>query len=335
MQKEYDLQARFLDAIKQMIPATTSLVSELSDLLEVSNDSAYRRIRGETALSLDEIAKICRHFNFSLDSLFSIEVGTVTFNYHMLKGIDHYKEYLTSIVRDLTLFSESDDSEIIYAATDIPIFHHFRYPKLAAFKMFYWLRAVVNEPELLNKKFSFDVIPDELIRIGKKVYDLYSEIASIELWTNATITSNIKQIEYFWDSGVFGSHNDALDVCNELREEISFIQRQAELKSKVVFSDKVKSGHEDNYLLHVSDIEIGNNCILVRMNKMKGVYLSHQTFNKLFTTNVKFTEETHLWLSGIIQKSTLISGVAEKIRYQFFRDNLRQIDKLVSKINGG
>jgi hypothetical protein len=334
MSESYELQTRFLDAIKQMLPASTSLVSEISDLLEVSNDSAYRRIRGETALSLDEIAKICHHFNFSLDSLFSIDVGTVTFNYLMLKGVEHYREYLTSIVRDLTMISESDDAEIIYAATDIPIFHHFRYPKLAAFKMFYWLRAVVNEPELASKKFSFDLIPEDMIELGRKVYDLYSEIPSYELWTNATITSNIKQIEFFWESGVFESSNDALDVCNELREEISFIQRQAELKSKVVFSDKVKSGYENNYLLHVSDIEIGNNCILIRMNKMKGVYLSHQTFNKLFTTNTKFTEETHLWLSGIIQKSTLISGVAEKIRYQFFRDILRQIDKLVSIING-
>ena len=49
MSESYELQTRFLDAIKQMLPASTSLVSEISDLLEVSNDSAYRRIRGETA----------------------------------------------------------------------------------------------------------------------------------------------------------------------------------------------------------------------------------------------------------------------------------------------
>ena len=333
MTTNYDIQTRFLNAIKQMLPASTSLVSELSDLLQVSNDSAYRRIRGETLLSLDEIAKICQHFKFSLDSLFNIDVGTVTFNYKMLKGIEQYKEYLESIVKDLTMIAESEDSEIVYAATDIPLFHHFRYPKLTAFKMFYWLRAVVNDPELVNERFSFNIISQELIELGRKVYDLYSIIPSNELWTNATITSNLKQIEYFWDSGVFMSQNDALDICNELREEISFIQRQAELKSKVIFSDQVKSGHEDNFLLHVSDIEIGNNCILVRMNKFKGVYISHQTFNKLFTTNTWFTEETSLWLSGIIQKSTLISGVAEKIRYQFFRDILKQIDKLVAKIS--
>ena len=40
--------------IKEMLPQDVSLVDAVSDLLHVSGDSAYRRIRGETPLVLEE-----------------------------------------------------------------------------------------------------------------------------------------------------------------------------------------------------------------------------------------------------------------------------------------
>ena len=53
-------QLVLMQRLKEALPPNISLVDALADLLEVSNDSAYRRIRGETALSIEEIAAICR-----------------------------------------------------------------------------------------------------------------------------------------------------------------------------------------------------------------------------------------------------------------------------------
>jgi hypothetical protein len=39
------LQALFIEKIKQKADAKLSLVNELADILEISNDSAYRRLR--------------------------------------------------------------------------------------------------------------------------------------------------------------------------------------------------------------------------------------------------------------------------------------------------
>jgi hypothetical protein len=41
-------QLQFFKHIKSILPAHLSLVDAVADVLEVSNDSAYRRIRGET-----------------------------------------------------------------------------------------------------------------------------------------------------------------------------------------------------------------------------------------------------------------------------------------------
>jgi len=55
-------QTKLMQRLRDGLPENISFVDELADLLQVSTDSAYRRIRGETALSIEEIASICKKF---------------------------------------------------------------------------------------------------------------------------------------------------------------------------------------------------------------------------------------------------------------------------------
>ena len=78
------VQESFLNKVKTALPANISLVEELADLLEVSNDSAYRRLRCETPLNIDEIAKICTHFKVSFETDIQPNSETVSFNFFRL-----------------------------------------------------------------------------------------------------------------------------------------------------------------------------------------------------------------------------------------------------------
>ena len=73
-------QELLFNQIRQNLPPNISLVDEIADLLDISNDSAYRRIRGEKMLSINELQKLSKHFGISLDLLFSLESGNVVFN---------------------------------------------------------------------------------------------------------------------------------------------------------------------------------------------------------------------------------------------------------------
>jgi hypothetical protein len=77
-----------------------------------------------------------------------------------------------------------------------------------------------------------------------------------------------------------------------------------------------------------SDIEITNNCVLLNMGDANIVYLGHQSFNAMGTSNTTYCDETRKWFDNIIRKSTLISGVSEKLRYQFFQKAFKQIEEL-------
>lgn len=332
---EDSAQIIFMQRIKAAMPSNISLVDELADLLNVSNDSAYRRIRGETALSIEEIAAICKHFKISFDSFInSSNDQFVNFFYHPLSNnTDSFRGYLQNIknsLENLLKFPEGQQ-QIIFAAEDIPVFHHFAYPSLTAFKIFYWNKSILNAAGFEDKKFDVVHVDKSLIDLSRAIYDLYSKIPSIEIWSDDTVNSTIKQIEFYWDSGAFNSKKDALLICEEVNLMLTRICKQAELNVKLDVYNKPANA-QNNYALYHSDVMIGNNCVLAQMGDVKETYISYHTFNSMATRNLIYCNETDLWLKNLIRKSSLISGVAEKLRYRYFKVIDEILKKLIAKI---
>ena len=74
------VQQRLLGLVQDQTPDKYSLVYELSELLGISTDSVYRRLRSETLMDITEIQKICLHYNISFDSICGCEdSGLVSF----------------------------------------------------------------------------------------------------------------------------------------------------------------------------------------------------------------------------------------------------------------
>lgn len=322
------IQKQFLQKIEDLIPKEASLVFELSELLGISTDSVYRRMRAETMMTLDEIIKICNYYNVSFDAFSKTESGMVTFRYSLPEPtFDSFLNYQSRICDEMKKIRASETGRIIYAAEDIPVFFHYGFDEIARFKIFYWLKSVANVPELQNVPYHPDLISKEIIDISKEIFDLYVQIPSWEIWTEMTVVSAVKQIEYFWESGFFAGSDDALRVCESLSAELTAILGMAERSAK-------NGKDTENYRLYCSDIEIANNCVLVELGKLRAVYLGHLTFYTLSTSSETYGERTAEWLDTLIRKSTLISGVSEKQRLRFFKKAMDTVGALKKRISG-
>jgi hypothetical protein len=84
--------------------------------------------------------------------------------------------------------------------------------------------------------------------------------------------------------------------------------------------------------LYNSDLVIGTNCIYVTVAETSYSYISFNTMNSLTTSNNQFCEEIEHWTKNLIKKSTLISGIAEKQRFQFFSKAYKAIDLCIERI---
>ena len=74
-----DLQIQLFQYLKNKISPQASLVEEMASLLGISTDSAYRRLRGEKPLSLEEVYKLCIHYKLSLDNMLNLQSDAFLF----------------------------------------------------------------------------------------------------------------------------------------------------------------------------------------------------------------------------------------------------------------
>jgi hypothetical protein len=290
-------------------------------------------MRGETALTIEEISLICKKFKVSFDSFIqNTDNASVNFRYNPMSATgDGFRKYFSAMRDDLRIVNHFEDKKILFAAEDIPVFHHFAFPELTAFKMFYWQKSIVGSSEFDDKKFDPTIIDEDLTSIGREILEEYSKIPSIEIWSDDTVNSTFKQIEFYWESGVFVSKESALLICDQVGKIIERIKNQASESAKIGPNGE-RTCKENSYLLYQSDVMIGNNCVLVKMDENQTTYLSYHTFNTLLTSHNNFCEETEIWLKNLIKKSNLISGVAEKYRYKYFKSIEDKLARIIEKI---
>jgi hypothetical protein len=326
-----DIQLAFLNKVKASLPQHVSFAEELSELLNTSTDSAYRRLRGDTLLGIDEIAKICSHFKVSFDNQENDNHSSVSFKYFKLGNDEkQFKKWLTAMVNDVKQIKSVKGSRILYAADDVPIWHHFFDEQLTAFKIFYWLKSIVNAPKFSALKFDISHIDKDYIELAQQLLLNYNEVQSTEIWSEDTLNSTLKQVEYYWESGFFETKEVALNICDAIERSIKVLQTKCENESKMI---STKEGNFKNFQMYHSEIMIGNNSILVYIGESKISYLSNNTFNMISTSTPAFVEENEAWIYNLTKKSILISGVSEKQRNQFFKIMFQKIDALRIKLN--
>ena len=67
-----EIQQQLFQQIKYKLPASASVVDEVAKLLNISSDSAYRRMRGEKQITFEELCALCGNYQVSLDQLMNI-----------------------------------------------------------------------------------------------------------------------------------------------------------------------------------------------------------------------------------------------------------------------
>ena len=74
-----ELQQKLFTLLKSKMAEETTAAEEIAALLNISTDSAYRRMRGVKTLSIDELQTLCVHYKVSLDQLMEIKAGAIVF----------------------------------------------------------------------------------------------------------------------------------------------------------------------------------------------------------------------------------------------------------------
>jgi len=322
-----EIQQQLFQAIKSRLASDASVSDEIAALLDISTDSAYRRLRGEKQITFEELYKIATHYRISLDQLMNINTGGFMFQGNLLNPKTHrYDAYLTGMMHNIAYFNSFKKKEFYYLCKDTPIFHYFNSREIAAFKYFFWMGTLIYFPEFRNKKVSLDEYPDEMFDLGKKIVGFYNQVDTHELWNIESLNSTLHQIEYYLDNDLFATDEDALRVYEGTEKVLDHLEEQAKLGYKFNIDDPEKKPL-GKYYMYFNEVVLLDNSMLIVLDNTKMAMVPHTAINYMMTRDLAYCENYSQYVLNLIRRSTLISEVSEKERSRFFRRMRDRIER--------
>ncbi|MDZ7848194.1 MAG: hypothetical protein U5L96_16385 [Owenweeksia sp.] len=126
---ERPFQMLLLEKIRKRLNENQSLIDDITDILEISKDSGYRRMRGETALSFDEAISLAAHFQISLSEVSGqTDHSSIFIRQPFINTLDDYRQYLQRSIETLKFIKDRRNHLMMYSAKDIPISINLLFP---------------------------------------------------------------------------------------------------------------------------------------------------------------------------------------------------------------
>jgi hypothetical protein len=309
-----NLQIRFFDLIIERFERKSDAVQAIGEVLNLGADPVYRRLRGATPLSTEDVTKLVRAFHISLDNLILGKSDTVQFSFNILnQPVRNFEDYINNVYDDTLATSRIAGVKVYYTAADIPLFFYGLAPELMQFKLYTWGRTVWNFAYLNERKFDFELIPTPFMDKMKEVTKMYLHLDSVELWNINIADNTLGQIEYLLQIGGFKHPEDALFLCTKLQEILEKVRKMAEIGQK--FSTNA-SAPTANFALSHNEMISTNNTIFVHSPSVQILFSTLAVPNFIRTTNKEICDYKYDWFNTVLSKSTPLD--AAKNRDWFF-----------------
>jgi transcriptional regulator with XRE-family HTH domain len=321
-----DIQKQLFEKLRPLIPKNKTLAEYLADLLYLSNDSIYRRLRGETQVSLQELKTICQHFGLSADTLINLrkenqitcDVGQVG------KSSNGFLDFLGGLNMELERLKQYANPMIIYSGKDLPFFYNLMFPKLFAFKYYMWMQVFALNPDYIHKNFEPEIRDPELIAKAKQTSSLFNSIPSIEIWNEENIHSLLLQIDFYKHSKYFSNSGEILSLYDEVDELIDHIEKQAQTGYKFLPGQNPEF-QRGNFSMCINKVSLSDNLTWVRSGDRSKTFINYSVLNFISTNDIGFCQEVEKYLDNIIRRSTQISQENIKMRSIYFNQQHQKV----------
>lgn len=289
------------------IPANRNAAQTVSDVLDISLDAAYRRLRGQSPLTLQEGMELAAALGLSLDALAASGKGQIVFELEAAAGNhDSRTSNLERLLQMGKTLAEDSEARIVHTQEDIIPFRMYGYRQLRAFKHYHWERLYAEDTALRFNPTTENPQRDEA---AAGIYKLYMRIPSLEVWSEYSLDSTLRQIRYDMETGHFSTTKDALEVTADLLLLLDDLQEQARTGRK---------HREHDFQLFWSEIAVFNGSLMLYAKGFQRVYAGHHTMHYLSTSNLDYCRQTEQWNDLLLRRSLNLTGYAEKLRYRFF-----------------
>lgn len=312
--------------ILENIPKNIKPVAFLMEVLGLSRNAVYRRLRHEKSFSFQEIVKLSSLLGFSLDNivynidndfdsdLYLKENCKMTAESSVVSLFEHVRRLLTNFV-------DADNSQVIITANRLhlisigavePLF------RFLYFQLMYQLREIP-----VNCPYSKVNVPEYIYALNKDFSKFFMSVNNKDYIIDSNLYLNIvRDIQYFFHRKLI-SENELL----QLKENLHIAINQTKDYMQMGFNDLPLKKSK----FYLSGMEVTSNTLYSIFEGKEESNFWLYSSNPISTTKKRICHTHKIWIDSLMRSSTLISGVNENVLFEFiskqsdFVDNMDKI----------
>ncbi len=329
------LQSQVINYLKIVIPPRQSLADILISELGVSKSTAYKKIKGQVGISMDELEILGNKYNIPISTF----LGRTSDNIFSLDALElsprHPIEYLQRIAIHFKSYLKYDDIEFIYISNMIPIFHLLQFPALITLKLYIWDITNWKTEHSDDRSFSIRAYADRLkdFEVARKqILDCYLKIKGIEIWNIRFLDILVEQFKYVLINRMLTDEAEIKIIIDQLKQLYHYLEQVANEGLKYEVSAGKVSFKNDIAIYNNQVIE-STNLIFGQSPQFSSVYSTLDTPNYMNCLSPEVANLVKRWLDQVIIHSFKISREGKSERLRFFRELKSRLDFSFSEID--
>ena len=311
------------NTIVQKIPPNTNIIGYIMNLLNISRESVYRRIRGNISFSLEELAKLSIDLDFSLDEVLKKEMNSRIFFDFNLRSDNDPSDIFIKIHKNYfkVLFEASNAAEF----ESIMILNHISpefvifFNHLFKFSYYRWMHQ--NQETSLKYFYSDVTMPNSLLSLQKEAGEIFKKLRKNTYIIDSNVFLNmVREIQYCYnrrlinESEFFLIKNDLLGLVNMIE---SIVQTGF-------------YGSNAKYNFYLSSLNVESNSRYIRYNDQITTIFFINSIKQVIITNTNMSTVHKKWLDSMLKYSTLFSQSNEILQVKYFNTQRSYIDDLLN-----
>ncbi|MDR1780250.1 MAG: hypothetical protein LBR50_05900 [Tannerella sp.] len=321
-------QRRVFEIIRSRV-GVYQLADTLADVLGISTDAVYRRMRCEKELTFSELCKLCERFDLSMDDMLltNNEKGSsnVVLFYNMAKYFNPllYIEHLRTLLNEMKRIRAAEKKEMIVTVHDFPFYHYSGFYDLLCFKL-YMIYDLGGVGFMSYEDFCSRLDKNEIMGLLKEIRNAYNDIPSKEIWTNRIGDPLIAYISHHYKLAGARYKAMSLLMLNQVKEVVKQVETD-------VGAGRKDHGTKAPFELYVCPYPVGNT-ISVNVDGKKSSITSLTAINdEVFSYKNSFCTDLEHWVRSLLSRSKLISATNSECHY-YFLSIYEKINEVIHQI---
>ncbi len=317
----------FLDSIKNRFSNKEEMVDTIGKALFLNKNSVYRRLRGDTDFTFEEVCTLAQATGISLDQFIQKQNNVVSCTHRLYDKNDNALEaFLTDTLHTFRKTVHLKNIKLFYSSKGLPFFIFLNSPKLLAFKLFVWEVGSWNAEKIHEYKFNTDWLNERHLEMANEIYQCYGNIPSYEIWSKTILESTFEQINYLRSVGCLDDTQLVVEILQELNEVL------LEAKKLTDTGKKMWGSQASAFQLYQSELfNSTNNVFYVESNELSFVSWTFCDPDYVMSQDPALCNRASLWLKNLIHQSNGITNHSLKNRNEFFSYLSKQIELEIQK----